>query len=251
MSGVGAEVDVDLEGEEQHAPPGVGEAEPRRVGGEGRVRPGRQRVGQGRFLDDAQHEAGEPFRQVARPPVPARQQLRLKLVVLDDRPGQQLREQEHVEQVGRQVGRRAAEAAPDVDQVGDLLEHDERDADGQRHRAHPQRRQPHPGQHQVHVVDREARVLVIAQHADVDQHAQSQPPSAAGPRDHPPQHQVRDAGRQHHRHEQRLAPEIEENAGREQHPGPCPMPAPHRQEHGEHDGEEQEQEQRLIEQHAG
>ena len=248
---VGAEVDVDLEGEEQHAPPGVRPAEQRRVGGEAHVGAGGQRVGQDGLLDHAEHEAAEPFGQVPAPAATVGEQLRLQLVVLDDRPGQQLGKQEHVEQVGGQARRGAGAAACDVDQVGDLLEHDEGDADRQRHLAEvpwlPARRH----QQAVQVVHREPGVLVVCQQAQVDHHAcrQRSPPSAAAARHQPGERVVGDAGRQHDGDEGRLAPQIEEQAGRQQQGGARRGLAPDQEEAGEHDGEEQEEEERLVEQH--
>ena len=101
-------------------------------------------------------------------------ELRDGLAVVDDRPGDQLREEHHEEEIVAQ-GERLDAAAGDVDQEGDLLEGDERDAERQDHLVEDE---VLPAQ-VVHHRDGEVRVLEVAEEADVEGDAERQQQGAA------------------------------------------------------------------------
>ena len=186
---------------------------------EDRVGAVRDRVGDQALLHHAEHEAQEARREVVEVGFRQGPQLRLHLMILEDRPGEQLGEEENVEQVGSEVRRRAAQPAAGVHEVGDLLEHDEGDADRQQDLRDNQGWHVQSGEQCVQIGDEEARVLVMDQDAEVGEDAggeqQAREPGAGPARDGAGEGVIERRGGEHDRDEERLRPEIEKEAGEE------------------------------------
>ena len=135
-------------------------------------------VGEHPLLEQAEEQQREADREVLLvEPAGRGRELRHHLAIVDDRPGDELREEENE---GAIFAKREGLHPPglDVDQEGDLLEGDERDAE----------RQNDVQQNEIgaeHVVDRavdEVGILEEAEEGDVEQDAEPAAPRAtAGP----------------------------------------------------------------------
>jgi len=139
--------------------------------GEQRIGVVSDRVGDDRFLEQADGEDGQADQQVARnqPAELPGLQLRHHLLEVDDRPGDQLREEGGEERKIEQADRLGL-APCRVDQIGQLLEGEERDRQRQGYMGQPQ----FPAEGPVEVVDDEVGVLEPTQHRQVDQDPEHQ-----------------------------------------------------------------------------
>ena len=124
---------------------------------------------------------------------------------------------EDVEKVVPHPARRLADAAIDVDDVGDFLEDDKGDADwqGDRRQGRKTNAKP-PGEDQLSIGVGEVGVLEVRQETEIGGHAQAdEQPANAGPRrgHHQPNDDKIERGRAHRdQREHWLAPRIEEDA---------------------------------------
>jgi len=146
------------------------------------------------------------------------------VVIAHDRAGDELREQDDVEHVVMQAARALRGAAVDVHEVADLLEGEERDADGEDHARPAHGPGAAGGEQGIHLVDKEVRVLEVEQGREVQDHAQGQERLA------PPLGQigvqvgaepvVDRRGGQQYEDESRRAPGVEEAASQQGDPVP-------------------------------
>ena len=165
--GVCGKIEVDLEGEAQHANPRLVETEQVERHAEYGIGDLGQRIG------EAEQEASAADEEVVEA-LPTRCQLIGDIVILDDRPGQQLGEQQDVEQVAAQRWGRCAASAMDIDQIGDFLEDDERQADRQGNTPQAERCYTQTCQRYVQCGDEEIKVFVAEQQADIQDDAECQ-----------------------------------------------------------------------------
>src|SRR3974390_2731641 len=83
------------------------------------------------------------------------------IVIFDDRAGEKLREKEHIERIERRALRRRRDLAGNVDEIGDLLEDDEGDADRQGDVGHVKRREAEARNERAIILKYEARIFEI------------------------------------------------------------------------------------------
>ena len=159
-----------------HARAGVSSAGPQR---EDAVGGGRDVVRDQDLLAEADDEAPDARGEVVEADHAAGE-LVGDLAVADDRPGNELREQQHVERRVNRALLRARVAAVDVDHVRNRVERVERDADRQQHLRDGERSDAQSGEQRVDVVGEEVRVLEDAEHGKVDADGDGQPASRPG-----------------------------------------------------------------------
>ena len=138
-----------------------------------------------------------------------------------DGAGNQLGEEHDVEQEIPERFEGLVDAAVDVDGVGELLEGEEGDADGQHDFFPAQGRPAQGGAQGTDVVEEEVGILEIEEHADVEQDADEQEEAlfpALGRGLHEPDEQEVDDDRgQEQGQEAQAAPGVEEQAGGQGH----------------------------------
>ena len=99
--GIAGEIEIDLEGEEQHARPGLREAKGANVMREDQIRAAGERIGEEQLLHDAEHEARKAHDKVVDVGVRHRLELARDVVIFDDRAGEQLGKEKDVKPVKR------------------------------------------------------------------------------------------------------------------------------------------------------
>ncbi len=171
---VAREVEVDLDAEGERPEPCGGEADVPRRRGEHGVGDRGHVVGDDHLLEQAVGEAGNPrgehvdagFRIV---------EVGFDVAIAHDRPGDELGEEGDVCAERRRIAFGADLAAVDVDEVGDALEGEEGDADGQEHAAGDAG--DVGARHRVDVVGEEADILEVAEEQEVcaDEDGQRRP----------------------------------------------------------------------------
>ena len=162
------------------------------------------------------HDAGVDVLEADRPV----RQLRRHRPVADDRPRDQLRKIHDVERERHRRTLRIGDAAVDVDQIGQDVEGDERDAQRQRHVRVGKRPAEDRLEHHVEVVDQEVGVLEQDQDEEISRDRpldQPLAPLAVGRRDRLTEHEVGGDRRQHQDDRDPAAPHIKHHAGGDQH----------------------------------
>ena len=212
-----------------------------------------ERIGDQQLLERALGEPRQACAAIGPVKAPRHGDLAIDLMIFEDRASQQLWKEEHEQAVIGEAPGRLRHAAIAVDQIRDLLEGDERDADRQRDVPDRQRTELAGGEQHVQALERKAGVFVDDQDREVLYHAKRQqraPGRGAFDANDLPRQQMVDQRRgDHHRHEQRLAPEIEQPAADQQDPALGPRLAGREIQHIEE--RKAGQEQRIVEQHSG
>lgn len=254
--GVAGEVEIELEGEGDRRQPAAHEGESAALPAfrEHGVGVARQGVGDHGLLEEADGEDHQADHQVA--PVDAREHAALKLghhfLVVDDRPGDELgeegREQREVQELHL-----LGFAAGAVDQIGDLLEGEERD----RQRQHDPRQRTVGVEETEDVVGHEVRVLEPAQQGQVRDQAEDQPGlhpavSLGLPRalDAIADPVVEDDRAQQQRQVDRIPHRVEAQRRKRQQRLGHVRPAPCRVEQDQDDRQEAEDEREGVEEHS-
>ncbi len=220
-----------------------------------RVGIARQRVGDDRLLRQPEREDDEADDEVAalHPREVRRAQLRDDLRIMDDRPGEQLREKRR-EQAELDRPGPADDATRRINQIGDLLEGEERDRQRQddvmEREVRPRRRGD--------ILDDEVGVFVIAEQPEIDDEADHQPRlrrahrlATARALNDLADDVVENDREQQDRQVARPPPCVEDQAGERQDDGRRlrPEPAPGRVEGDQRGGQEAEDEDETVEQH--
>jgi len=132
--------------------------------GEARVRVGRDGIREQHFLREADREQRTAHRQVFRAEAVAFRvgELRHHFLVMQDRPGDQVREERHEQHVAQQAAL-ADDARAAIEQIADLREREERDAERQDERIHRAVRDAEAGQE----VEQRREILVMDQHREI------------------------------------------------------------------------------------
>ena len=138
-------------------------------------------VGDQHLLREADDEAAHAVGEVVERDDPPRQLIG-DVAVADDRSGDQLRKQQQVQRRVHRALLRRRVAAVDVDDVGDGVEREERDADRQQHARHVERLDAEDAEQRVDVVGEEVGVLEDAEHGEVDGDGEREPASRRRPR---------------------------------------------------------------------
>ena len=211
-------------------------------------------VGEQDLLHDAEHEAREARDEI----VDMRRRTGLHLagdvVIFDDRTGEELREEKHIKRIKRRALRHRRDLAVNVDEIGDLLEDDEGDADRQGDVGDRERREAEARDERAIILQDEARIFEIDEDREVAADAQRQP-QASRPRslfariDPPGDEEIeRDRG-EDDEDEERLAPGVEDDARCEQHEHAGLEPRFDRKVKEIDRRREDEQKQRLVKKH--
>ena len=178
----------------------------------------RNRVGQQQLLGQPAGEHGQPDGQVLRtqPIRLGARELRHHFLVVQDRPGNQVREERDELDEAQRIAL-LDDAGIAVEQIADLREGEERHAQRQRHVFH---RHGNPaGRHDVgrvhHDSNQRRQVLVAHQHRQIDHDGEGQP-SAARTRsrrvaqDQPAHRKVERDRQREQQHERRVPPPVEQ-----------------------------------------
>jgi len=247
--GIAGEVEVDLQREGQARAPALGEADRAALGGglEHWIGQPAERIGQQHLLGDAERQQHEAARQALGQARPQRLELELldDLVMADDRSGDKVREQHHPQCiVGEAVARRRA--APEIDQIGDLLEGEEADAE----RQHDAERLVLEPQQRLDASHREVGVLEDAEQQQIGRHARGHHPAQGQARRQPRQQPVDGDRPDQQRHQPPVPVAVEDQRGRDH--GPAPRLGVGGQDviGGERQRQERQQEGLGMEQHA-
>ena len=209
--GIAGKVKIDLQAVAQRAQPGHGRRElPRPRQGEGPLRRHGEVVGQQDLLGKAQNKALDPLLEALRVHAAASDLLR-HAVVAHDGAGDELGEKGDVQPQIQDVALHLSRPPVHVDAVGERLEGEKGNADGQAqpHRFHAQ---PQQG---VQVFNGEVQILEGEEDPQVQRHGQDQQrlfPAALPGVDPPPQEIVCADGKEHQKNVDRLPPGIEKQA---------------------------------------
>ena len=160
-----------------------------------------------------------------------------------DGPGDQLGEEGDVQAEIQGVALRPHRAPVHVHEIGNGLEGEKGDADGQVHRAKGHPGQADEGEHLVEVVDKEASVLEKSEQNQVEAHAETQrrPAGARRPKvvDEEARNEIAEDGGEHHQQVDPLAPGVEQQTGDKEQDVARPPPGATVQE--KHRGQEKEE----------
>ena len=207
---VPGEVEVNLQGVGQGPQPGHGGGG--RVGVEGAVGHQGHGVGQDALLPKAHDQAGHAVAEV-RPGGDAVVNLQGHGLIADDRPGDELGEEGHVQPHIQHAALGGGFAPVDVDDVAHGLEGVEGDADGQ-----GQLYRRHRQAHEPQILAHKAQIFKDEQTGQVERHRPDERRPAAGlVRAHLPAQQPVDQDGQHQQqHIHRLPPGVEEQGDQQQ-----------------------------------
>ena len=137
------------------------------------VRVEREVVGDDDLLDETPEDQITTFVELLKIEAPWFFDLRQEGRRPHDRPGDQMREERDEGGELDEVARWFGVASIDVDHIAHRLERIERNADRQNYVEMPMRAlDPHLRQHRFEAVDEEIRVLEIAEHSQIERHAQ-------------------------------------------------------------------------------
>lgn len=234
---IAGEVEIDLQGIGDGADPGAEEVLFARGQTEHRIGDRRDIVGDddllGEAVGEARHAGGEVLDRDARlNHVPDH------IAEADDRPGDQVREEALVGGIAGEAPVGFDLAAPHVHQIGDRLEHEERDAGGQSDLLGDPTETG--AKNQVEVFRNEMRILEPEQRREIDQDQDRQGQARAGAREPERTGVVDDDDRDQDEGPCSLRPVVEGEADQED--GRQERPAPQQQHDRQRHGQEDEQE---------
>lgn len=246
--GVPGKVEVDLEGVAEGAAPGLEKGQPPAAVEDAR-HPWGERVGDDQFLEEPQGEQGQPHGQVAvaQAEGPQAGELGHDLVVADDGARDELGkegDEEGVMDEGVLLGQPLAA----VDEIGDLLEGEKRDAQGEEYVSRHPLQATETGQ----VLHEEVGVFEVADQGEVDGDAGVEPgPASAAAFDQAPPGVVEEDGKKDEEDEGRIPVGIKDQRGDGEqgqgHVGKPPMRG--ESEEGPRDGKKDEKKNVGVEKH--